>query len=110
MVGVGPGGLRSALARVSIVNYNGVVLLDKYVRPKERITDFRYEITGIKPNHVAQADTFDVVIEQVHQFLDKKVIVGHGLENDFKVNTQMYTCSSSSTMALLFHGFILSCP
>jgi len=47
MVGVGFEGQRSALARVSIVNYNGVVIYDKYVRPMERITDFRTEISGI---------------------------------------------------------------
>ena len=49
MVGVGPDGIQSALARVTIVNYYGVTILDKYVRPIERVTDFRTEISGITP-------------------------------------------------------------
>jgi RNA exonuclease 4 len=49
MVGVGPDGIQSALARVTIVNYYGVTILDKYVRPVERVTDFRTEISGITP-------------------------------------------------------------
>ena len=49
MVGIGPNGVQSALARVTIVNYYGVIILDKYVRPMERITDFRTEVSGITP-------------------------------------------------------------
>lgn len=70
MVGVGPSGSRSVLARVSIVDSEGKTLLDKpfdsfhqdvvglsmlkppfsrYVRPNEYVTDFRTPITGITP-------------------------------------------------------------
>jgi len=49
MVGVGLDGIESALARVTIVNYYGVIILDKYVRPMERVTDFRTEVSGITP-------------------------------------------------------------
>ena len=36
------------LARVSIVNYNGVVLLDKFVIPEgKRITDYRTWVSGV---------------------------------------------------------------
>lgn len=38
MVGVGLSGKQSALARCSIVDYNGEVLYDKHVRPAEKIT------------------------------------------------------------------------
>jgi RNA exonuclease 4 len=41
MVGVGPGGTRSALARVCIVNDDGNPILDAYVKPKEKVTDYR---------------------------------------------------------------------
>lgn len=41
MVGVGPGGERSALARVCVVNSEGNVLLDTFVQPKEHVTDYR---------------------------------------------------------------------
>lgn len=52
MVGVGPNGIESVLARVSIVNYYGVVLYDSYVAPKEKVTDYRTWVSGIKPEHL----------------------------------------------------------
>ncbi|KAI9472213.1 MAG: hypothetical protein EXX96DRAFT_455889, partial [Benjaminiella poitrasii] len=52
MVGVGPGGIDSALARVSIVNYNGAVVLDCYVKPQEKVTDYRTKVSGIEPHHI----------------------------------------------------------
>lgn len=52
MVGVGPEGEESALARVSLVNYNGAVLMDEYVKPQERVTDFRTAVSGITPKHL----------------------------------------------------------
>ncbi len=47
MVGVGDGGYRSILARVSIVNYHGHVIMDKYVLPTEKVTDYRTAVSGI---------------------------------------------------------------
>jgi len=44
-----------ALARVSIVNYNGVVLYDKYVRPEGRVSDFRTWVSGVTPHHLKEA-------------------------------------------------------
>lgn len=52
MVGVGPDGTESALARVSIVNYHGAVLMDKFVKPQEKVTDFRTEVSGVTPAHL----------------------------------------------------------
>ena len=49
MVGVGPDGAESALARVSIVNYSGGMVLDEYVRPQEPITNYRTWVSGIRP-------------------------------------------------------------
>ena len=53
MVGVGPNGKESVLARVSIVNYHGAVQMDEYVRPKERVVDYRTEFSGIRPKDLA---------------------------------------------------------
>jgi len=49
MVGVGIDGEESSLARVSVVNYHGVVLLDEVVKQRERVVDFRTEWSGIRP-------------------------------------------------------------
>ena len=34
--------------RVCIVNNHGAVLMDKFARPKERVTDFRTRFSGIR--------------------------------------------------------------
>jgi RNA exonuclease 4 len=57
MVGVGPDGTESALARVSIINYSGGVVLDEYVRPQEPITDYRTWVSGIRPEHMVNGIT-----------------------------------------------------
>lgn len=48
MVGVGPEGSESTLARVSIVNYHGAVMLDLFVRPREKVTDYRTWVSGVR--------------------------------------------------------------
>ncbi|KAJ1533275.1 3'-5' exonuclease, partial [Nowakowskiella sp. JEL0078] len=52
MVGVGPGGFQSVLARVSIVNMYGHVLLDRYVKPLEQVVDYRTAVSGITPGNL----------------------------------------------------------
>jgi RNA exonuclease 4 len=37
VAGSGPGGEKSALARVAIVDWNGDVLLDTFVKPQEKV-------------------------------------------------------------------------
>ena len=52
MVGVGPKGAEDLLARVAIVNYLGQVLLDAFVKPSQRVTDWRTKYSGIRPADV----------------------------------------------------------
>lgn len=49
MVGVGFEGKKSVLARVAIVNAFGHVLYDKFVKPKEFVTDYRTHVSGVTP-------------------------------------------------------------
>lgn len=84
MVGVGPEGIQSALARVSIVNYYGVTILDLYVRPLEFVTDFRTAVSGITPKHLLKAVEFKDAQKQVADIIEDKIVVGHAVHNDFK--------------------------
>ncbi len=89
MVGVGR---ESVLAHVAIVDFNGHPIYDKYVIPKygvESITNYRTKFSGITPAKLAHLDkskhSYNIVKNEVHNILNGKVIVGHGLVNDCKV-------------------------
>ncbi len=52
MVGVGYGGSDSILARCSIVNHFGNCVFDKFVKPTEKVTDYRTAVSGIRPDDI----------------------------------------------------------
>lgn len=87
MVGVGPGGLDSALARLSIVNWDNQIVLDTYVKVDEPVTDYRTFVSGIKPEHIQSSSAMTLAEAQIKakQILMGKVLIGHGLTNDLKV-------------------------
>ena len=83
MVGVGPNpDDDSALARVSIVNFNGDQVYDSYVRPKETVTDWRTHVSGIAAKHMVEARSLEQVQKDVAKLLDDRVLVGHAIRND----------------------------
>ncbi|PIL35383.1 hypothetical protein GSI_02109 [Ganoderma sinense ZZ0214-1] len=84
MVGVGLEGAESALARVSLVNYYGFVILDAFVRPRERVVDYRTEFSGIRPSDMVHARTFNDVQKEVADLLKDRILVGHAVHNDMK--------------------------
>ncbi|KAH8556597.1 RNA exonuclease 4 [Umbelopsis sp. PMI_123] len=84
MVGVGPEGEESALARVSLVNYNGAVLMDDFVKPQERVTDFRTSVSGITPKHLVNAISFKEAQKKVADIIKDRILVGHAVYNDLK--------------------------
>ncbi|KAH8240072.1 hypothetical protein KR032_010961 [Drosophila birchii] len=85
MVGVGHNGVDDMLARVSIVNRVGEVLLDKHVKPRMEVTDYRTRVSGIRPNDIANGEDFDVVQDEVVKLLHGRILVGHALRNDLAV-------------------------
>jgi RNA exonuclease 4 len=68
MVGVGAEGKESSLARVSIVNYHGVVLLDEIVKQRERVVDYRTEWSGIRPGDLINGEHFPSCVDVVIAF------------------------------------------
>lgn len=84
MVGVGPKGCESILARVSIVNWHGYVLLDRFVRPMERVTDYRTWVSGIRASDLKGAPSLQEVQEEVAALIKGRVLVGHAIQNDLK--------------------------
>ncbi len=84
MVGIGDSGKTSVLARVSLVDWYGKVVLDTFVKVPTRVTDFRTWVSGVQPKHLKK-DAMDVekCRETVAALIQNKVVVGHALKNDF---------------------------
>ncbi|XP_075763637.1 interferon-stimulated 20 kDa exonuclease-like 2 [Pelodiscus sinensis] len=84
MVGTGPGGRCSDLARCSIVSYHGDVVYDKYIMPVDPITDYRTRWSGIRKHHMKNATPFKMAQKEILKILTGKIVVGHAIHNDFK--------------------------
>ncbi|KAH8102556.1 hypothetical protein BXZ70DRAFT_999382 [Cristinia sonorae] len=87
VVGVGPGGSTSMLARVAVVDYRGQTLLDSYVQPTMQVSDYRTSTTGIEAGHLApgSAMRFQDVQARVADLMKGKTVVGHSLWLDLSV-------------------------
>ena len=84
MVGVGKAGKVSVLARISIVDTAGKVLMDSYVASNKPITDYRTKKSGITPDKLVGAQSLKTVMTEAMKILKTKIIVGHGLDHDFE--------------------------
>lgn len=99
MVGVGPEGSESTLARVSIVNYHGALVLDRFVRPREKVTDYRTWVSGVREEDlrngesewhypfpvlmvVGTAPSFVDVQKEVAALIKDRILIGHAISND----------------------------
>ncbi|KAI1801141.1 ribonuclease H-like domain-containing protein [Daldinia bambusicola] len=86
MVGVGPEGRDSVLARVSVVDFHGRQVYDSFVRPRETVTDWRTHITGLTPRILLPvARNFDEVQEAVATLMRGRIVVGHDIRHDLAV-------------------------
>ena len=86
MVGVGSTPEKdSALARVSVVDYDGRQLYDSFVRPLEKITDYRTFVSGITPQLLRSARSLAAVQADVAKLLDGRILVGHSIRKDLDV-------------------------
>jgi len=88
MVGLGLTGKTSALARCSIVDFDGKVLYDEIVKPKGFVTDFRTKYSGIRKSDLRKENdvvTFEECQTAVAKILKGKILVGHAIHNDMDV-------------------------
>lgn len=85
MVGAGPKGSISQVARCSMVNYNGDVLYDSFIKPSMPVTDYRTRWSGIRSRDLLNAPPFAQARKEILKMLMGKVVVGHAVHNDFKV-------------------------
>jgi DNA polymerase III epsilon subunit-like protein len=84
MVGVASN--RNAIARCSVVDYHGRVVLDHYIKPNEVVTDYRTFISGIRPHHIhsSSAVSIETVRRHLRNLLKGAILVGHAIHNDLR--------------------------
>ena len=88
MVGIGIEGKQSALARVSITNWKGDIILDTFVQVPDRVTDFRTFVSGIRAKDIKMTNSKSMELhacrQKVGEIINNKILVGHSLRNDFQ--------------------------
>ncbi|KAH9487015.1 RNA exonuclease 4 [Psilocybe cubensis] len=104
VVGVGPGGTTSLLARLAIVDYRGATIFDTYVTPTTTVTDYRTQQTGITHEHLNSAEAMSFADIQRHcsQFFRGKILVGHSLWNDLAGEAESNHLTLVEVRALTF--------
>ncbi|CAH0727593.1 unnamed protein product, partial [Brenthis ino] len=76
---------KSILARVSIVDQNGSVVLDEYVKPTGPVTDYREFVSGIKKRQLENGSDFYRVKDRVSSLIHGCILIGHSLKVDLDV-------------------------
>ncbi|KAJ3098890.1 3'-5' exonuclease [Phlyctochytrium planicorne] len=74
-----------ALARVSIVDFDGKVVYDTFCKPKEVVIDFKTQYSGVTAEDIADAPSVKKVQKQVAKIVEDAIIIGQSLDNDFSV-------------------------
>ncbi|XP_047534793.1 RNA exonuclease 4-like [Vanessa atalanta] len=74
---------KSLLARVSIVNQHGNIILDEYVKPTSTVTDYRaFEDKKWK---LENGIDFSLVKNKVANLIQGRILVGHSIHFDLEV-------------------------
>lgn len=76
-----------SLARISIVNFFGHVVLDTYVKQTRPVTEYLTAISGIRPSDLkgSNARSFDEVQQTVRELFKGRTIIGHSIQHDLDV-------------------------
>ena len=90
---IGTDGKKSALARVSIVDWEYNVILDTFVQVPTRVTDFRTWVSGVEAKHIQKGKAMDVIKcrKLVASLLKEKVLVGHAFFDERAVSITVAT-------------------
>lgn len=84
MVGVGEHGKHQNLARLSLVNATGAIVIDMYVLPDDPVTRYMPGLNGITAKHMAIAMPYRDIEQLMYNVLENRTVVGHTIECDFR--------------------------
>ena len=76
----------SELGRISIVDSNGDIIFDEYVKSKNRITNYQTRWSGLTKNKIKSGLSYEMAMKFLLENVIGKntIIAGHSLENDLK--------------------------
>jgi len=86
MVGIGPGGQKSSVACVTVIDWHGGLLFQSLIKQTEKVTDYRTHISGITEKDLRNATmTLNECRAIISQLLHNRILVGHALQNDLSL-------------------------
>ncbi|KAF8971517.1 hypothetical protein BDZ97DRAFT_2033184 [Flammula alnicola] len=88
------------VARVSLIDYRGHIMLDTYVRPTHPVEDYRTSETGLRYLHLCEAPFFVDVQQKVAALIRNKILVGHRIWNFLSVLGLSHSALHTRDLAL----------
>ncbi|KAF5311981.1 hypothetical protein D9619_003369 [Psilocybe cf. subviscida] len=88
------------VARVSLIDYRGQILLDTYVRPTYPVSDYRSSETNITYTTLSNASLFVDIQRQVATLIQGKILVGHRIWNFLSVLGIRHSALDTRDLAL----------
>lgn len=67
------------LARITLVNQQGLCIYDKYIKPFSEIVDYHTNVTGIHPEFLVNGEDYYKVIDEVFDLIQNKTVIGEML-------------------------------
>lgn len=72
------------LARLSIVNYNGHILFDEFIKPKNKVINYLTWVSGVTREKVENSKYYEFHHDKIMDILRDKIIIGHTLKSDYE--------------------------
>ena len=73
-----------SLARISVLDWNGTTIMDRYIKPDLEIKDYFTQYSGITPSHLKgiTSTLSDVQTQLLTLLTPSTILLGHSLESD----------------------------